>query len=89
MLCATTSAGNAWFWFSQALRGRLLRRVKQLYTQKLDTKERNPRCFQDEHKCVLHSRYGGEPHIAQQRTDTREMQMGTETKTIYKRNTTN
>ncbi len=78
-----------WFWFSQALRGRLLRRVKQLYTQKLDTKERNPRCFQDEHKCVLHSRYGGEPHIAQQQIEqnTRERQMGTETGTINKRNT--
>ena len=38
---------------------------QQLYKQKQDTKERNPRCFLNEHKCVLHSRYGGEPHSAQ------------------------
>ncbi len=76
-------------WFSQALRGRLLRRIQQLYMQKEDTKERNPRCFLNEHKCVLHSRYGGEPHIAQQQSEqnTIERQMGTETGTIDKRNT--
>ena len=72
-------------WFSQALRGRLLRRINQLYKQKLDTKERNPRCFQNKHKHVLYSWYGGEPHIAQKQREqnTRERQMGTETRTIY------
>ena len=56
--------------------------------QKRGTAESEPQyCPLTKHKSVLYSWYGGEPHIAQTKKreqDTRERQMGTDTKTINK-----